>query len=390
MRLEARTPVASPSASWLQRRSRGPRAHAATMERDFHALFAMALARTIFAALLTSSLALGACTQGDDDIGSADNAATSAQDVEVARLRRRFRDARPARLEMLGSRSATGMKVRWGSCLERSARRDDASTRTVTYVFQGTGELDGISNEGTSDPKRFLRDATQNGADEILGYPAFTPGPTVTLDAVRFDEATGDLLVERVLKPSTDDAEPSLASTARTSFERSVYPDPRAYAVAYVLCPAESRTLEAGGKPVRFFDDCRDADFSRTWSNAKLEPGSVGGGVCSTSADYELRTPQDNVSVELVTDGNVAIEMASMIFRVEGGTASMEDARTRRRNVLFAFTTVSPGTRVVLERRPGSIEVRLGTRVETVALGAGQPRVPKVQASGKFREIVVR
>jgi hypothetical protein len=230
-------------------------------------------------------LSLFGCTATEAGAVGIDEApSTSAQDIEVARQRAAFSNAPVSGTPLrINSISATGIRQTWRNCTERSAKKNDPTKKTVTYAFAGNGR--DLTASGTGFGKAFLPDATEGAGSprEVIGYPAnIVTGDTVVLDVARL-AADESLLIERIVKPSVD--EPLDSSV----YERAVYPDSRAFAIAYVSCPATDRVMDGGSRSnVLYYDDCKDDAFTKSrW----------GSDVCHA---YGLRAfPRSPVGLEL-------------------------------------------------------------------------------------------
>jgi hypothetical protein len=278
------------------------------------------MARFHLGALVLPCVALVACTAApageDTDVNGA--AATSAQDPQVAKMRLAFDEASPLQSTgPLGSRSSTGIKVTWNGCVERSAKKNDLATSTVTYAFSGN-DAD-LVNNGSGFGKTFIVDATQGSerARDVLGYAPLTGRPDVMLDVVRLT-GDGDLIVERILKPAAAELPAVTDGDAAASYERSSYGDPRAYAVAYVQCPRAQRTQEGGGQPnVLVYDDCKDEAFTRARSTASSDVCREGGYV-----RFPATLPVHG-EVGFAARSWINLEIGSFVVSFEGGTLAV-------------------------------------------------------------------
>jgi hypothetical protein len=234
--------------------------------------------------LVSLGAAAGCSGTSGDPTGSSLSASTSSQDVEVARLRGAFAGAPASALpSRLSSISTTGVTTTFRNCTERSAKKDDTSKRTVSYVLKGNGH--DLDASGTGFGKIFVKDATQGATNppDVVGYPASVVSEDdVVLDVARMtsDES---LVIERIVKPAVDDTFDS------SVYERSVYGDPRAYAIAYVSCSVNDRQFDGGGRSnVLYYDDCKDPTYSKAyWNGIDICHGS------SSEAQRTLaRSPQ--------------------------------------------------------------------------------------------------
>lgn len=299
------------------------------------------------AAALASATVSAGCAESTESTPSAksESAATSVQDVAVSQIRRAFRDASPITVGTLGSSSATGMTTTWDRCVERSAKRDDATTRSVSYVFAGDGE--NVVNIGSGFGKTFVVDATP-GSDprnpDVVGYPASSaPGGYAMLDVARI-ASNGDLVVERVLTPASADG-PFDASPG-TEYERAIYPDPRAFATAYVRCPRAERTRDGGGKAnVVVFDDCRDSEFSLARWRARSGPYSAN--PCQGTGYVDLEGRGRPIRMEVTRDagGSVFLYVADLQVGMTGNAVSISSwDRTAGAAVSLGRVDVAPGT----------------------------------------------
>jgi hypothetical protein len=306
---------------------------------------------------VTSILALrviATCALGcgsEDATGVEAPEATSAQDPAVAKMRRLFEQGRVSSVGSFGSTSATGMKTTWSNCVERSARRNDVSTSSVTYAFAGDGN--DVVNTGSGFGKVFLQDATQGNDDnrpEALGYPSgVAVTEHVTLDVVRIAR-NGDLVIERILKPATEESAPALVTTAATEYEQSVYADPRAFATAYVQCPSADRTTEGDGTTgVFIFDDCKDPEFTTAsgWRDDRS-----GRDACTEGGQITLdgRPLPIHIEVEADAGSDVTIRYEGLTVQLVRGAGNSlfgvrDEITFMRGSSTLSATTVAAGTK---------------------------------------------
>ncbi|MBX3228908.1 MAG: hypothetical protein KIT84_41745 [Labilithrix sp.] len=232
------------------------------------------------ACLALPLLMLAGCTVNADDTSAAsEQHATSAEDVEVARLRTAFRQGasplprtadRSALAKALGfgSRSPDGLRRVW-TCARRAAGRgDEPGATTVHYSFQPGAADDEATNEADGFGASFVRDPQV--PSELIGYRAgHTPGAIQTFQTVRVDG--DDLVMEETLRLGVGAStyEQERWNKARNTYESAL--SGSGLALAYTRC-----TNPAGhqnGAPVVFYDDFSDASFTRqSWGdNVRLE-----------------------------------------------------------------------------------------------------------------------
>lgn len=229
--------------------------------------YAAAMLRPGSSLLLVPFVLLGcSAPSGEPATGLDEAPSTSAQDVEVARVRAAFTSA-PVSVSpsKLSSTSTTGVTTTWRNCTERSAKKNDTTKKTVSYVFSGNGH--DLNATGTGFGKIFVTDATEGASNppDVVGYPAsVVSADDVVLDVARMT-ADESLVIERIVKPAVDDTFDS------SVYERSVYSDPRAFAVAYVSCSVADREIDTGSLSVLYYDDCKDPAYSRAyWGGADV------------------------------------------------------------------------------------------------------------------------
>ncbi len=336
--------------------------------------------------LLAGALALG-CANETEEASSGEAAATSAQDPAVAKIRRLFAESTavsaPARL---GTTSASGMTTRWANCIERSAKRSDVSTKTVEYAFVGSG--DDVTNVGSGFGKTFLADATEESRlAETLGYPAgVATTPDVTLDVVRIAK-NGDLVIERILKPAAHESDPSASASAAREYERSVYADPRASAVAYVQCPARDRVRTGGGSAnVLYYDDCKDEAFTRTsWTTSD---GMTSSNVCTQDARFSVASSLEPIHVEVeFGDAGAVVTLGGIVVEARPRRLAIGHAQLGPSQVLELPAGISS---VTIEKKSGEVRafagaVELGPMVD-VQSGV---RTVHVQPTGPLSSVKI-
>jgi hypothetical protein len=347
--------------------------------------------------LLACSAMLPACSAPSDDdaTGNGAGAATSAQDVEVAKLRRRFAEARILQRQILSTSSPTGMTTRWANCTERSAASGSTTVQTVSYAFVGSADGESIANSGTGFGKVFLEDASQGSnpslLPELVGYPAqVATTDMIQLDVVRQTDS-GDLIVERIAKPAADRAATQKTESASATWERSVYSDSRAYATAYVWCPAAGRSFEAKGAPVRFYDDCQDPAFTRVrLKTADMPDDQVRKGICSIPSGVIsfLSSSDTFVEIHLVPRSALRLGVGDLSVEVErlplATKVSVADNRPSG-GQLFDFTVSGAPQKLVVDRKGTSLIVSLDGETRTFTLEAGFPPVTSLWLGGRTR-----
>jgi hypothetical protein len=188
---------------------------------------------------LTGSLGLGlsvgCATNGASELEeSAEQAATAAQDIEVARLRALFASGDSAELRDL----APDEGARWWTCEERDATLDSPSVQNaVGYTFRRTADGLFVTNEGTGFGKKFVR-----AENDMVGLPESpAPGGLITVDVVRKSGADV-LVVERVLRPTADGLSPAdqLRFDAQRARSQAAIAFSKSLALAYSVCHVAS------------------------------------------------------------------------------------------------------------------------------------------------------
>lgn len=202
--------------------------------------------RTPFHCIALLALAIAGCeSASEEDVDSAEQHGTAAQDAEVALLRRRFANAAQAlpgggqdvqAFEPVARRD--GVKRTW-TCAERDAKKNSPPKATpVTYAFTVDAAQVKMDNSGTGFGKLFV--LTTSG---FTGYPAGgnMAGELVTRDFIRSEGGFGAhsaIYIERVTSPAVEKlsaAEQNKFDAMGNDYEQSVTPV-GGHAIAYVEC----------------------------------------------------------------------------------------------------------------------------------------------------------